>query len=433
MNPAADATTIYTTERMLLGALLLHPDKINEVYDRTKPQYFADERHELVWKAIDALFGRGDQVDFVSVNAELGGTVTTEYLGSLIDGVPAVKDVTPWAEHVRESARRRAVADMGASLQMEALASDVATDELLDKYQSAIIRLLEGATTDHSVSIKDALRQADENIGRFMASDGGITGVPTGITSYDKLLGGLQPQALNIVAARPGRCKSVFCSQVAVHAAMRGYPVLAFTLEMPPRQLAERMWLSEARLQKWDLRQADVKDTAFESLTRARGRLEGLPIIFNDLESPNLNQLRSYSKRVVASHGVKLIIIDYLQRCATDRKVDRWQGLGDLARGIKGLSRTLDVPILCAAQLNREAEQQRPTLANLRECGDLEQEADTVSFLHPENPADKDSPLQNFWLLVDKHRVGALRKIDLVFERNYARLVEAVSAEGYTQ
>jgi replicative DNA helicase len=431
-----EALTDREAERAVLGSVLVSPEVLSSVEGVLRPEHFSDHRNRAVFAAMLTLSESGHAVDHLTIRDELQSTGSLveagglAYIGTLSDGMPRVNNATGWARIVRDKAKRRAAVTLGERLTAMAQGSELETDELLDRHMSSVSRLMEAS--DLSVrKMDEVLPQAMKDLDEFATSPSGLTGVPTGLPDLDKLTGGLKKGVLFILGARPARGKSTFCAQVATYAAAKGFRVLVFCMEMPAEDVAQRMLLSEAEVDRWDLR-IGKSDTAWGKVGAAFSKLEPLPIWFDGRESPTMAQVRGAAKQQAARHGIDLVIVDYLQRCTVDPKLDRWLAVGELARGLKSLARNLNVPVLAACQLNAEAEEKRPTLANLGQSqAIISAEADIVGFLHPEHLdkwKEQDYPVIN--LLVDKHRAGATGSIPLSFEKATLRLLNLSRQPG---
>lgn len=259
-----------------------------------------------------------------------------------------------------------------------------------------------------------------------------MTGVPTGLLDFDRVTGGLKPGALYVIAARPSRGKSAFCAQAAVHAATLGCRSLVFSMEMEPYQLALRMILAEAGVDRWDLkRDKDIKNSyVWKKIGQACQKLGELGIAFDQRESPSLAQVRASCRQQVVN-GLDLVVVDYAQRMARDpetvKRSGEWAAVGENVRGLKSLARNLGVPVLVACQLTAEAEEHRPNMSMLQAAQSvISAEADLIAFLHPKDTAAwKSQPSPFIDLLVDKNRSGACMTITLSFERRLTRFVNA--------
>lgn len=425
-----DALHSADTERALLGAIIVDNAHLSTAEEWLRAEHMGDTRHRRIFAAMSRMGEDGAGINIVSLRerltsegalSEAGGV---EYLASLIDGVPNVETVEHWAEVVLDKARRRYAKTLGQELALAA-ASNAETELFLDRHANALQRLLEAGETGRvAVPIREALKRAEGKLERLTTNDG-VTGVPCGLIDLDRLIGGFQPGSLVVVASRPGCGKSVFCAQTAITAAAKGFRGLVFSMEMPPEDMAARMWMAEASVEKWDLKN---KSDAWLKMQKAYGRIADLPITFDSRESPTMAQIRAAAKRESVRHKLGFVVVDYLQRVEMDPVMLKAGGppaaIGEIARGLKSLARMLDVPVIAACQLNRAAEGKEPTLADLAESGKIEREADIVTFLHPDSEtqaADHDFPTTH--MIVGKHRAGACRRFVLSFEKRYSRLV----------
>jgi replicative DNA helicase len=417
-------------ERTLLGAIVIDNEAMPKVAGLLVPKHFAIDEHRLIYQAMLALFERNDPIDLVTLRNELGSDLSriggASFLGELLDGVPKLTNPEQWAQLVLEKARRRESVAMAKRFIEDACAGEIETDLLLDQLQATLARLQEasgGATTQSLAQLlPDSIRELEASL----AAPHGVTGVPTGVTQLDLITGGLRGGSLFVLAARPARGKSSLCTQIAMHAAATGKRVLAFSMEMPPVEVAGRMLLQDAGLDRWSLHN-DRSGQGWAKVSRALGRLGALPILFDRRESPTLSQIRAACRQAQMSGGLDLVVVDYLQRCSMNPKLDMWLAVGEVAKGLKSLARALNVPVLAACQLSAEAEERRPTLAHLAQSRQIiGAEADVVAFLHPERPDDwrtEDTPRVN--LIIDKHRHGATASIPLWFEKKSTRFVSA--------
>lgn len=417
-------------EKTVLAAVLVNNGLIAQVEALLRPEHFAASAHRAIFSAMVLLGQSGHPIDHVTLRDELTGSGTLseaggmEYLSRLDDGMPRVENVEHWAGLVREKARRRAALALGERLVAQARDGEVETDELLDRHQSAFMRIMD-AGENAVQTIGDVLPEAIRDLEAFGAAPGGMTGVATGFPDLDKLTGGLKGGVLFVLGARPSRGKSTFCAQVAVSAAAKGHKVLLFAMEMPPQHVAQRMLLTAAEVEKWDLRRTAQKDEAWRKVVKAYGELMPLPLYFDGREAPTLAHIRAGARIQKSRTGLDLVIVDYLQRVSVDPKQERWLAVGDVARGLKSLAMSLDVPVIAASQLDATAEEKRPTMANLQQAQSIiSAEADIIAFLHPEEPDKwKEQPFPVINLLVDKHRAGATLAIPLSFEKANTRFL----------
>jgi replicative DNA helicase len=416
-------------ERTILGAILVNNQALPEAEANLRAEHFADEKHRTIWRAMLSLSERDIGIDTLTLrdqlasNAELGASGGVLYLDGLSDGVPRITDVTHWSKIVRERALRRATLALGQRLVESAGNPALGTDEVIDRHSNQLNRLLESHETANTQYIAEVLKEAQEKLNAFTQTTG-VTGVPTSIPDLDNLTNGLQPGSLTIIAARPSRGKSVLVTQLAAAASSAGFPGLVFSLEMPPSSVVQRMWLADAGISRFDLKLYE-RDSDWAQMAKSYGRLAKLPLWFDKRESPTLTQIRAVSRKFKATVGLKFIVIDYLQRIPVDGKVDRHVAVGDIAQSLKSLALALSIPVIVACQLNRDAEEKRPNMADLAESGRIERECDLIAALHPAKPEEwyeqgKDPEVE---LIVLKNREGATDTLKLTFERKLTRFV----------
>lgn len=421
-------------ERMVLGAILVSPAALDSVSDILRTEHFAVDFHRRAYAAMLAIVERADALDVVTVRHEMArGAEPLSHeqlvdLASMLDGIPRLTDASHWARTVRDAAKRRFLALLGQRLTEQAAREDEPTEELIDRHQTALLRLLEAGDGRHAHKLGSMLSLAVKDLEAYAASSDGVTGIASDLADLDRVLGGWQRGTLNVIAARPRRGKSVLCAQAARAAAGAGHKVLAFTLEMQPRAVAGRLLMAEGRIDRHSLRgQSDHAKHSWGMVAWAYGKLKGIPLWLDDRESPNLAQIAAAARRLHATEGLDMLVVDYLQRCSWDRKLERRIGIGDTVKGLKSLAMALNIPVLCAVQLNRQAERDKPNLGQLAECGDIEAEADVVGFLYPteipgstpEKQLGLDFPPVDLW--IEKNRNGPQALVELTLERRFTR------------
>lgn len=418
-------------ERTLLGAMASDPDAVPQALQQLEARHFADKAHGRIFEAIAALFERGDGVDLLTLRAELGADLPTigggAFLGKLIEGMPRITNLDDWIAIVLERARRRAAYNLARRLMEQATDDAVGTDELLDRHQSGLSRLIEVTSRGTLVDMRTAIKQAFVEIDRFVKGSG-VTGIPSGLPDLDEIVGGWQADRLVLLAARPGQGKSTMLAQWISHAGTREYRGLVFSMEMSPALMVERMLYADASIERWDLK---VKDTAWGRLVASHGRLGKHLTVFDERETPTMAQIRSQAQMVHKRVKLDYIAVDYLQRVSFDGRLEERIGVGHTALGLKSLARHLKVPVIAACQLNRAAESKEPSLGDLAESGRIEREADIIAFLHPDpetKSAGLDFPVTHF--ILGKHRQGACRRFKLSFEKRWNRFVSLANQEA---
>lgn len=430
----------WDPERTVLGALLVDSKALQTIEAMLRVEHFTDSRHRAIYAGMLTMSHGSRAVDLLTLKSDLMASGSLDeaggiqYLAGLVDGLPRLQNVEAWARIVRESARRRYAVRIAHLLIAEAEDEANETDDLVDRAHVALGRLME-AGDKRIVKLRDVLPRALSDLEEFTAAKEGVTGIPTGLLDLDKCLSGLQPGRLYIVAARTSRGKSVLCAQIAVNAAMRGHKGLVFSMEMEPYQLAQRMLLADAEVDRFDLREGPKAGYSWGKVSQSYGRLKELPLWFDQRESPNLAQIRASSRQQHGENGIGLIVVDYLQRMTLDPLVVKagglWAGVGDIAKGLKTLALALKVPIVAACQLTSDAEEKRPTLAMLAQAQSvISAEADGIVLLHPVDLVNwKAQRFPEVHFFVDKNRTGPCQDIRVSFEKECSRFVSLARGE----
>lgn len=421
------------SERMVMGAVLVDNEAMHELAGLLTAKHFSDTRHRLIWDAMLSLYGRSQPIEYVSLKVELAEHLETvggiTYVASLADGVPRVSHPESWAKHVIEKSRRRAARAFAKTFLEEIQDAGLETEDLLERHQTNLTRLQQ-ARRDGVVALKDVLPEAIARLEAFSQSEDGILGIPCGLPDVDRIVGGWQPGALHILAARPGYGKSVFCAQSALYASALGRKVLYVGMEMKPAATAARMLCNAGGVDRWDLRLKRGLDERFHEawtdVNRTRLALEKLGLWFDEHESPTVHQIKALAKQQQAARGCDMLIVDYLQRCSLPADTDKqWIAVGDIAKNLKSLAQALNIPVIAACQLSAEAESRRPTKADLAQArGVIAAEADVIAFLHPPDiEAWRSKRSDTMTLIVDKVRDGETGDVDLNFERRKVRFM----------
>jgi len=418
-------------ERSVLGALMLDKNAIIRVADLIKADNFYTPTHSRIFEAIFELFERGEPIDILTVTkklkdknllTEVGGSA---YLTDLINSVPTATHISYYAKLVKQKKLLRDLIRASAEINERVFDTSEDPEDLLDEVEQKIFAISQKSRPQNFVPIKDELKAAYERIEKLHQGERGLRGVSTGFDELDNYLSGLQRSDLIILGARPSLGKTALCLDIARNAAIKTKtPVGIFSLEMSKDQVIDRLIAAEAQVALWKLRTGRLtEDIEFEMIQEALDRLSQAPIFIDDTPSANIIQVRSMVRRLQAEHGLGLLVVDYIQliqpRTNTNNMV---QAMTEVSRGLKSLARELEVPILAAAQLSRAVEQREikiPRLADLRESGSIEQEADVVLFIYRKD-RDKFEPSledQNTAeIIIAKHRNGPLASVQLKFD-----------------
>ncbi|HZP30509.1 MAG TPA: replicative DNA helicase [Acidimicrobiia bacterium] len=418
-------------EESLLGAMMLSRDAITSAVEaRVEASDFYKPAHAHMYEAIMSLYSQGEPVDPITVAEELrradlldamGGKNTLLRIQAL---TPASANAAHYAKIVGELALlRRLIAVAGDIAEMGyALTDDVS--ETMDRAESLVFEVAERRVSDSMVGISDALQETLDQLEQLYGSSGEVTGVPTGYVDLDDLLLGLQPSNLVVIAARPGCGKTAFALGAAANVAMRvRRPVLFFSMEMGTLELTKRMLAGEARVDARKLQTGKIPEGDWTRISHAVGRLAEAPLFIDDNPHCTVMEMRAKARRTKARHGdLALVVVDYLQLMTPStarRPENRQVEVAEISRGLKILARELECPVVALSQLNRQLEyraDKRPMLADLRESGSLEQDADVVVFLYRDEIYNPESDQRGTAeVIVAKHRNGPTGVTRLAF------------------
>lgn len=421
-------------EESLLGAMLLSRDAISSAVEVCRVEDFYRPAHAHIFDAICSLYAQGEPADPVTVADELRRADLLEAAGgqgnlvALEANTPAIANAAQYAHIVDELALLRRligvageIAEMGYSLPDDVLGT-------LDRAEAMVFDVAERRVTDSLKPLRELLAASLDHLEALYNRGDAITGVPTGYLDLDERLSGLQPSALVIVGARPSMGKTAFALGMAAHAAIeKREPVLFFSLEMSHLELTQRLLCSEARVDSSRMRNGKLLQSDWPKVVGAMGKLGEAPLFIDD--SPNLTvmEIRAKARRLKSREGVGLIVVDYLQLMSTKSSSPEYRQLevSEVSRGLKILARELSVPVVALSQLSRALEgraDKRPMLADLRESGSLEQDADVVLFIYRDEVYNKDSPDKGTAeILIAKHRNGPTGTVQLAFLDHFTR------------
>jgi replicative DNA helicase len=419
-------------EESLLGAMLLSRDATAVAIERCSIADFYKPSHGHVFSAIVSLYGRGEPADAVSVAEELrrvgvleevGGTAT---LVSLQANTPAISSAARYARIVEENALLRRL--IGVAQEIAEIGYGLPEDvtEAVDRAETLVFDVAQRRTTDSVAPLQDLLSKSLDRLEELYGRDESITGVPTGYQDLDEMLAGLQPSNLVVVGARPSMGKTAFALGMASHAATQGTPVLFFSLEMSHLEIAQRVLCAEARVDATRMRNGRLVENDWSKISHAIGRLGNAPLFIDDNPNVTVMDIRAKARRMKAREGLGLVVVDYLQlmtgrNSAENRQVE----ISEISRGLKILARELAIPVVALSQLSRSLESRsdkRPMLADLRESGAIEQDADVVMFIYRDEVYNHESGEQGTAeVLVAKHRNGPTGSVQLAFVGHYAR------------
>ncbi len=419
-------------EQSLLGCLMLDKDTMIKVVDIITPEDFYRPSHQKIYQVCQELFQKGEPIDLLSVSNrlkekgildEIGGS---SYLTELINSVPTPAHVLSYAKIVH---RKRILRDLiSASQEISLLAFNESddTDLLLDKAEKKIFSIAQRNLTQNFVCVKDTLEDAFNRIDTLSKHQGGLRGLPTGFRDLDNILAGLQKSDLIILASRPTLGKSSLALNIAANIAInQNVPVGFFSLEMSRDQIVDRLISSLSGVDLWRLRtgrlSSEGEENDFTKIRQALDILSRAPIYIDDAAASNVLQIKAMSRRLQAEKDLGLVIIDYLQLIEPlNPDAPPVQQVSENSRALKAMAKELNIPVLVISQLSRAVEQrspQIPRLADLRQSGTIEQDADVVLFIYREDKYNPDTSRKGVAdIIVAKHRNGPVGRVELYFD-----------------
>ncbi len=433
-------------EQAVLGGLLLSPRAWDQVADVVTEADFYREDHRLVFRAIHELNDRGKPCDAVTVTEwfEAHGKADQvdggSYINQLTSSTPSAANVKAYAEIVREKSVLRQLIDVGAEITSGVFASDGRdSQELLEEAERRVFAIAEQGMRAGSdfVTVQETIKDAIEKIQELHEFEGEITGTPTGFKDFDKLTAGLQPSDLIIVAGRPAMGKTTLAMNIAEHAAIKhDVPVAIFSMEMSSLQLVMRLFSSLGQIDQTKLRIGNLDDLDWPKLTSAMNLLHKSRIFIDETPSLSPSELRARARRLKREHDIGLIVVDYIQLMAVPgTKENRATEIAEISRSLKAIAKELHVPVVALSQLNRALEQRpnkRPIMADLRESGSIEQDADLIVFIYRDEVYNEETPEKGkAEIIIGKHRNGPTDTVVLTFQGQWLRFVNYAPEHAY--
>lgn len=438
-------------ERGVLGCVLLSPNEnLGLCIERLKrgSEVFYDLRHQTIYDALVEMFEHKEAIDLITLPQRLKDRNQLEavgglaYLAALADATPSAANLTYYLDIVREKFVLRKLIQTCTDVVGRVYEHEGEVDQLLDEVERDVLRINEERVDPSTRTIKDLVHKAINTIEEFHQRQGMLTGLSTGFPDLDKMTTGLHPGEMIVIAARPSMGKTSLAMNIAEHVAIeQRLPVGVFSLEMTAESLVLRMLCSRARVNLRNVREGFLAERDFPKLTGAAGKLANAPLFIDDTSNQSILQLRARARRMAQQHGVKLFVIDYLQLLhSTSRRAEnRQQEIADISSGVKALAKELQVPVIVLSQLNRELERdksRKPRLADLRESGAIEQDADLVGLLYKADPREPNKPASDedddvdpealpVNLLIAKQRNGPTGDVCLTFLKPYTRFESA--------
>lgn len=436
-------------EASLLGALLIDGDAIVKIADNINAADFFEPRHRRIYEAISQLYENHEAIDVLTLtdrlrnNGHLDSAGGPAYLTELTNFVPTAAHVEQYADIVAQKALRRRL--IAASKDITGLGYDESKQlrELIEEAETRLFEVSQTHIKQNIVSLEAILAESFDRLDDLHKDKQKIRGVPTGFKDMDDKLAGFQPSDLIILAARPSMGKTALALNFAHNVAVQAkQPVLVFSLEMSKEQLVDRLLSMESGVDAWALRTGNLTDNDFERIGQAMGTLSEAQIYIDDTPGITVSDLRTKARREAHQRPLGLIIVDYLQLMSGGSRFgndfNRVQEISEISRGLKGIARELNVPVLALSQLSRSVESrspQIPQLADLRESGSIEQDADVVAFIYREEYYNPDTDRKKLTdIFIKKHRNGPTGGVELYFdnEKQRFRSVETRHQDPFT-
>lgn len=410
-----------------MGALLLDKNAVVNVAEFLKPSHFYDTRNSSVFEVMVELYEAREPIDVLTVSErlkrkkrlkEIGGVT---YLADLVNRVPTSAHVEHYGKIVKDAATKRSLMRAAAKLVELSFDDSLPAAELLDKAELEVFSLTQQNLTQAFAPVRTALAESFDRLDELHKQTGGLRGIASGFPDLDDALAGFQKSNLVILAARPGMGKTALALNIAQYAAVHlKHNVGIFSLEMSKEELVDRLLISQADIDAWRLKTGKLGERDFAKLSDAMGDLAEAPLYIDDTPALSILEMRTKARRLQVERGLSFLVVDYLQLVRGRNLENRVQEVSEISQGLKNLARELKIPVLALSQLSRAVEHRgtrKPQLADLRDSGAIEQDADVVMFLWRE----EDDDIENYILDIAKHRNGPLRQIKLYFKGDRIR------------
>ncbi len=430
-------------EQFILGAVLLENEALAAAIENLSPNDFYKEAHKKIFIAMLDLYEKNEPIDLITLTEQLNRKEHLEeiggasYLSALVSLVPTAANAKYHSKIIKEKATLRNLISTATGIITMSYDAEHDINELLDLAETKIFNISEKMVKQSYVHVRDVLKDTIEMVDKLYNKKELITGLPTGFIDLDEATTGFHPGDLVVIGARPGMGKTAFCLNIVTNAAIEEKrPIGVFSLEMTKEQLVLRMICSEAEVDSKAVRSGYHSKEDYRKLVNAAGRLADAPIYIDDTFNSVLD-IRAKARRLKAEHGLGMIVIDYLQLMGgVGSHVAREQVISDISRSLKALAKDLSVPVIVISQLNRSCEMRgenkRPMVADLRESGAIEQDADTILFLYRDDYYKlKDAKKGVAELIIAKQRNGPTKTIELTFLDKYTKFKSYIDHDDF--
>ena len=425
-------------ERSLIGAMIISKDTCIDVLSKTEIDDFYEESHRILFSAMQDINSQGAPIDVTTLtsylmnHSQLDKVGGVDYLLRLSESVPTVAHSDFYLKSLHDKAILRKIIKETTAI-VESSYEDIDNiDDFIDESERNFLNITRNRSAGDFVFVKKVINEVTDRLNLLQKVDGNISGVKTNFRDLDKITSGFQKGDLIILAARPAMGKTAFALNIAHNVAYKSdEPVAIFSLEMPAAQLVQRIICSMGSIEGSMMRTGEILKVNASKYYAAAERVSKCNLYIDDTPGVKINEIVAKSRKLKQEHGLKMIVIDYLQLISgpANSRESRQQEVSDISRQLKMLARELEVPVISLSQLSRSVEQRpnkRPMMSDLRESGAIEQDADIVSFIYregyykdPEEQGKEDNGLTE--IIIAKHRNGATGEVNLAFEKNYSR------------
>lgn len=424
-------------EQSVLGSILIDKDSMIKVSDLIVPDDFYYDSHKMIYGAMLDLYNRHDPIDLLTLanlleeRKQIQTVGGPAYLAELTSSVPTASHIFKYAQIVKNKATLRKMVQVGSVISSFGYTEDEEISGLLEKSEKEVFGISQTFLKDKFVHLRDILDGRFEEFTKLHMADekDKIKGIPTGFKGLDRIVSGFQPSDLVILAARPSMGKTALALSIAINAAIKGEKkksVGIFSLEMSKEQLVDRLFCSILGVDSWKLQHGKLNDREFEMMGSAMDTLNSAPIFIDDSVGASIAEVRAKARRLQMEHGLDMLIVDYLQLMSTGNNAyagNRVQEISEISRSLKALGRELHIPIVALSQLSRAVEMRNPKipqLADLRDSGSIEQDADVVMMMYRKDYYEENLPEDEKGItdiFIKKHRNGPIGNTELRFDK----------------
>ncbi len=420
-------------EQVILGGILINNDALNQIVDLLSSDDFYRKAHSFIFEGMLTLYDRDEPVDIITLThiLEEGGKLDkiggSDYLASLADATSTSAGIAYHSEIVRDLSTKRKLIEKCSHISDNCFQSTMETPEILDLAEQSVFEIAERNAGQSFYHLREVVKESFGKVESMAHGSGNITGISTGFTDIDNLTSGLQPSDLIIIAGRPSMGKTALALNIVYNAAIENNVGTAlFSLEMSSMQLGIRLLGLDGMIDASRLRKGALQDDEWTRLIESTDRLSKLPIFIDDSSGLSALEMKAKARRLKKKHDISLVVIDYLQLMQSKRSVEsRQQEISDISRSLKALAKDLNIPVVALSQLNRQVEtrpSKKPMLADLRESGAIEQDADLIVFIYRDehyNPTEENKDKAE--IIIGKHRNGPVGMVNLLFRKQYTK------------